>query len=152
MSHVAMTETVVVFDLDGTLTNHAARLHLALAKRWTEYHSAGASDPSRPAIVQLAKALTAAGCAILIATGRPEQYREMTNQWLAQHEVPYQWLLMRPDGEVRPGAVVKRELYQRWQVTTHQAAWMAVEDDTRNVAMWGAIGVACLYCGNLPGG
>ncbi|OBK03540.1 hypothetical protein A5746_16110 [Mycolicibacterium conceptionense] len=50
---------------------------------------------------------------MLVITGREEQSRNLTEQWLRNHGIPFDELLMRTDGDYRPDDVIKEELYRQ---------------------------------------
>jgi uncharacterized HAD superfamily protein len=47
---------------------------------------------------------------IVIVSGRPDSYQQVTEEWLRRYQVPYQEIHMRPSGDRRPDHVVKREI------------------------------------------
>lgn len=63
--------------------------------------------------------------AVLLASGRPEDYRAATETWLSRFGLArHAALLMRADGDFRPDAVVKREIYET-TIAGHYSAWTA---------------------------
>jgi hypothetical protein len=83
----------------------------------------------------------AAGHAIVFCSGRDEVCRAETAAWLDLYvDVPYEGLFMRPEGDSRKDAVVKREIFDReirdrWRV-------IGVFDDRQQVVrMWRALGL-----------
>src|SRR5665213_2001730 len=86
-----MTEAVI-FDIDGTLANCSHRLHHILETRpkdWDAFFGAMDDDlPIRP-IVQLFTELETAGNVIILCTGRPENYRQVTERWLWNNGVEF---------------------------------------------------------------
>lgn len=52
-----------------------------------------------------------AGFKIILATGREEQWRQQTVNWLHKNEIPYNLLLMRPDGNRISATQLKRQWY-----------------------------------------
>jgi len=80
---------------------------------------------------------------VIILSGRFETHREVTEDWLEHHDVPYDALLMRADGDRRPDDVVKQEIYER-VIAPHHTVWLVLDDRNRVVAMWRRLGLRCL--------
>ncbi len=77
---------LVVFDLDGTLSDPTHREHYVRRpvgqKDWNAFHKASRIDPPKSMICRTYLALEATGHEIEIWTGRDDQFREQTLQWL----------------------------------------------------------------------
>lgn len=116
----------VIFDIDGTLADLTHRRGFVTGgnKDWKSFfESMSADTPTEVAF--LADLVGAAKFfddryagespfAIFICSGRPEEYREVTETWLTEH-VPglfhnAEALLMRPTGDYRPDTEIKREM------------------------------------------
>jgi predicted kinase len=124
-------------DIDGTLALMATTPG---ARSPFDWHRVGEDAPN-PAVVDLVRAL-AASAAIVVMSGRDESCRALTEQWLARHEVPYDALFMRPAGDSRKDAIVKRELFDR-QVAERWAVRGVIDDRRQVVEMWRAMGLMC---------
>ena len=48
-----------------------------------------------------------------MASGREDIYREQTLRWLQEHEVAFELLIMRPAGDFRKDAVIKKEIFMQ---------------------------------------
>lgn len=103
---------LALFDIDGVLANDTHRVHHALAWRWTEYFKPEtvAADPvweqGRAAIA----AEQEAGACIAYLTGRREDLRPVTAQWLEEKMFPNGVLFMRPMNVHKPLAILKAEI------------------------------------------
>jgi hypothetical protein len=89
-----------------------------------------AEDTANPAVVDLVRALDT-GAAIVVMSGRDESCRLLTETWLAANGVPFDALFMRPAGDLRKDAIVKRELFE--QHVAPRWAVRGVIDDRRQV-------------------
>lgn len=112
--------TIVVFDIDGTISDDQRRADLYAPwlhsgepdanLRWEAYYAAARDDePLWPAFT-MAYALGQAGFTIMCATGRPERYRDMTLDWLRRTGFAVadtERLLMRPEGNRASNATLK---------------------------------------------
>jgi predicted kinase len=124
---------VVLVDIDGTVA-------LMTGRGPYDWHRVGEDAPN-PAVIAAVRAMHAAGNAIVFCSGRDAVCRAQTEAWLELHVgVPYEALFMRPKGDNRKDAVVKREIFDReirdrWRV-------VGVFDDRRQVVrMWRALGL-----------
>lgn len=129
----------IICDIDGTLAQHHRSpydydslmtdtiiepVHMALV-RLTESH------PGEPWI----------HCILL--SGRGEEYREPTEQWLKENDVQYDELYMRPAKDSREDSIVKEELYRKHVEPVYDVLWV-LDDRDRVVQMWRRIGLTCL--------
>lgn len=123
----------VLVDIDGTL---------ALIGDRSPYDMTRVSaDRPHTAVITAVRAMQASGHRIVYCSGRSEDARFDTVEWLKLHVgVPYEALLMRPLGDNRPDSEVKAEIFEleirdRWRIT-------AVFDDRNQVVrMWRALGL-----------
>jgi predicted kinase len=80
---------------------------------------------------------------VVCVSGRPADYRDVTERWLANNGVPYAALYMRAAGDRRPDDTVKREILDALRAD----GWvpkLVVDDRQRVVDMWRAQGLICL--------
>jgi predicted kinase len=124
---------VVLVDIDGTVAIMGDRSPY-------DWSRVGSDSPNLP-VIQAVRAMHAAGNAIVFCSGRDEVCRAETEAWLDVFVgVPYEGLFMRPAGDNRKDAVVKREIFEeqisdRWRV-------VGVFDDRQQVVrMWRALGL-----------
>ena len=138
----------VVFDLDGTLADCTHREHFLRRpvgqKDWEGFHKAAAEDPPKEAIVHTLFGLSDNGHKIEIWTGRDEQYREKTKEWLWRHRIEYAALIMRPIGDKTEDQILKRQWAEKYGKPD-----LVFEDRRRVVDMWRSIVVTC--CQVAPG-
>lgn len=83
------------------------------------------------------------GAAVLLCSGRDEKCRDVTEQWLADHSIRYDLLLMRPRGDNRNDAIVKRELFDE-HIRHNYDVTFVLDDRNRVVDMWRGLGLKCL--------
>lgn len=138
---------VVIFDLDGTLTNHKHRNHLAPGKGdnddgdWDSFTLASEYDPPYPLVCALARALWPISQRFELWTGRGEIAHDSTVEWLECQKIKYDQLVMRAtrdatmDSELKAKWYYEREYYNRNVIV--------FEDRQRVVDMWRKMGVRC---------
>ncbi len=132
----------VIADLDGTLCDVSSILHHVVGddRDYAAFHAASAGCPPHGAVVEAVRAAHDSGQAVLVVTGREFIWRDLTLDWLAAHEIPYDELVMRIVGDYRPDDVVKAEMLDQleadgWHVTD---AW---EDSDDIIALWESRGI-----------
>ena len=94
-------KTLVIVDLDGTLADGNHRLHHIHPKEtrnWDKFYEECSLDTPHTDVIELVRALRDYGMTVIILTGRREETRKETQQWLAHYGIPYEILIMRPKG------------------------------------------------------
>lgn len=109
----------IILDLDGTISDHSPRFHLAQAKLWDEYHARCNEDLPHEDVLGLIDMIFNPALAplvdpvdLVICTGRSEKYRSVTMDWLRKHRIPVQTILMRGGNDFRKSGVIKAELLE----------------------------------------
>ena len=108
-----------IFDIDGTLADARHRLHHILGKPqgekdWDSWDAETHKDDPIIPIITIANALWAQGQHILLLTGRNERVRKQTENWLYDHDVMYDDMIMRDYGDHRDDNIVKLEKLQEY--------------------------------------
>ena len=120
--------SAVIVDLDGTLAHMGDRHPFAT----TGYHL---DTPNHP-VIEVVRALHAAGHTVIIVSGRKDLSRAETEQWLAEHlPVPHDALHLRPDDDDRSDGIVKREIYER-DIAPFYDVLCVLDDRNHVVDMW----------------
>ena len=136
---------IYIFDLDGTLSDDSHRQHLIAGGDREAYHAMGAQDP-QTVIAQVARDLWSASAYIEIWTGRTDDNRDRTVEWLSRHGIHYHALRMAPAGDHRDTNTIKGEWLAEL-APDDGAPWrpVIVFDDRRKcVEWWRRLGVTCL--------
>lgn len=134
-----------IFDLDGTLADGAHRIHHITTegkpKDWDAYFHALTEDKVIPAIAKLADILSVT-YSIVYVSGRPEEYRVHTENWIIDNNLPNGIVYMRKAGDRRDDNIIKIELLEELRADGYEPI-MAFDDRNRVVAAWRAAGVPC---------
>jgi len=126
------------FDLDGTLA------HIQGENPRSPYDGARAGeDAVDPIVRDIALSFQRNYYKILIVSGRNEDYRHVTEEWLERMGIHYHDLFMRASGDDRSDNIVKYEIL-RDQIAPKYALRGMVDDRDQVVAMWRQVGVKCL--------
>jgi phosphoglycolate phosphatase-like HAD superfamily hydrolase len=141
----ATTGEIVVFDIDGTLSDVSARLHhiRTKPKNWKGFFAAMPDDKAVHAIVRLCNLVYDAGVRVVLCSGRPDEYRAQTLDWLAREGVRYDELRLRRSGDRRSDTIAKREMLEGLDRAN---ILFVVEDRANVVEMWRQLGLVCLQC------
>ena len=140
-----MKDEIVIFDIDGTLADVSERIHHVRKKpkNWPAFFEGMAQDKAIHSMVRLCNILYASGIQIVLCSGRNEEHRAQTVEWLAGQGVNYHDLLLRGRNDRRSDTEVKRELLA---TLDKSKILFVVEDRSRVVEMWRSEGLVCLQC------
>lgn len=135
---------VVIFDLDGTLSNAEHRLHFIKTepKYWMDFYEASKNDTPIPSAVTIARSLARAGYDIHILSGRNEVVREDTIQWLVRNGIPCHRLLMRGKEDRRSDVDLKGGWIEEYGYTPGNVLCV-FEDRARLVEFYRDMGFIC---------
>jgi hypothetical protein len=127
-----------IVDLDGTLA-------LRTDRHWFDWHRVGEDLPNEP-VVAVVRALITCGYQMIYMSGRKEQCRYQTTEWLSVNvsgtalAAP---LFMRADGDNRPDEIVKRELFEK-HIAGQFDVTGVIDDRSKVVSMWrNELGLTC---------
>ena len=77
---------IVICDIDGTIADNSHRQHYLLGKKdWKNFFLAIDKDKPILKILKKIECLYQDGFQIIFVTGRPEEYRELTQKWLKKY-------------------------------------------------------------------
>lgn len=110
----------VMFDVDGTLAQ------MESGRSPYDWSRVGEDSP-RQLIIDMAKGFDAMGYVILVVSGRDGICFDETSEWLEDNEVPYFYLYMREEGDVRKDTIVKEEIF--WDLLADNWNIVGVVDD-----------------------
>lgn len=140
---------LIVVDIDGTLTNCDHRQHLAQQRRWDDFYGKMSDDLPVEPIIEMVKSLYNQGYFVLLLTGRPEEHRGKTVNWLFKHNVPYHTLIMRPNGNHERDDKIKMMLFDQFNqdmkdICVPMELQFVLEDRDQMVKAWRDRGAICL--------
>lgn len=110
-------KNIVVCDIDGTVADITHRLEYVKGdkKDWKAFFGAMDKDTRRWSVYKQAMEEAVANDGELIfVSARPEDYREVTEKWLADNFMEHTHLIMRPSGNSRPDTEVKQAIYDKF--------------------------------------
>ena len=127
----------VMVDVDGTVALHAGVRDPFDTSRYY------LDQPNR-AVIAAVNSMYLAGHLVVFCSGRDDDFRDVTEEWLAEHvQIPHSGLFMRPAGDRRRDDVVKLELFDR-HIRDRFAVTCVFDDRDRVVAAWRSIGLTVM--------
>lgn len=145
---VNIDKPVVVCDIDGTIADIEHRRHFVTGdkKDWAGFFGAMDGDTVRADVREMLEKDIMVGRQIIFVSARPEDYREITTEFLKSCGLPTDYLLMRRSGDKRPDTMVKEQLYNRFLKNLNVEN---VYDDRPSVIrMWRQLGLSVTDVGN----
>jgi phosphoglycolate phosphatase-like HAD superfamily hydrolase len=135
----------VVFDMDGVLSDAATRQHYLEAPRkdWDAFFAACGDDELIDEVARLLEVLDD-DLRIVLLTARPMSVQAQTLGWLDRYHLRWDLLIMREFGDYQASTSFKRRSVDELQAYGLDLR-LAFEDDRRNVDMFHAEGVPCIY-------
>ncbi len=139
-----LNQQFVIVDIDGTLAtvgDRAAYLNKP-NPNWDAFYACSFDDQPISTMITLVKHLSL-NYTIVFCTGRREQVRKATTQWLLKHGLKPTTLLMRANSDTRDDKLVKPELVKNANINLQHIAFV-LEDKSTVVQQWRKLGLHCL--------
>lgn len=132
--------------MDGVISDASGRQDLLRGadRDWDRFFAAASGDALSADAAELLGILGAGGLQIVVLTARPVTIRQLTVDWLEQHRIPYDLLVMRPASDRGSSRGYKQAALDDLRAFGFTPR-IAFEDDARNVEMFRARGVPCIY-------
>lgn len=107
-----MTRRVIVFDIDGTLADieHRRAYVASRPKNYIAFNAAMHLDTPHHDIIFLNHLMRDAGHKVILCSGRSEENRSVTENWLQKNNVYFDDLYMRANQDYRKDSIIKVEL------------------------------------------
>lgn len=145
---------IYIFDLDGTLALIEHRLHFIQQspKDWRGFFGAVGDDKPNLPVIRTMQRLIAGGAEVWVWSGRSDECKDATVQWLKVHGCWPQtsrWFpnpdafRMRKAGDYRDDVVVKGEWLDQIDPPEFERLTAVFDDRARVVQMWRDAGVPC---------
>ncbi len=136
----------VIFDLDGTLADCQHRIHLIEGPEQNHraFFAACSLDLPIHDMIDMLHHMYLAGYYVYIVSGRSDECRQQTEEWLDRYGIPYKFLFMRKSGDHRPDYIVKRNIYTQEFYNKEIKVDYVFDDRDSVVAMWRSLGLRCL--------
>lgn len=139
----------IIVDIDGTIADMRHRRHFVefKDKNWPAFFKAMDKDKPIKPVIKTINALRDKNNRLIFCTGRPNEYRNITFQWLSDNGVYYSsdtdLLMMRRDGDYRPDYEAKEDMLMSLNQLGIKP-YLAFEDKQECVDMWRRHGIITL--------
>lgn len=122
----------IIVDIDGTLA------HTSGNRGWYEYDKVHLDDVD--IVVGGIVTRFSVDTAILIVSGREDNCKDITIEWLKANNIPFEQIFMRKTGDQRKDSIVKEEIF--WEHIYPKYNVLGVFDDRNQVVkMWRNLGI-----------
>lgn len=136
-----MTTPAVIVDVDGTLCDVSGIRHYVAPQRrkrdFHTFHKASAFCPPILGTLDWVEQHRRDDKAIIVVTARERRWEHLTRIWLHKHNVAFDALLMRPNGDYRPDQMIKSQILADVRAAGFDVI-AAIDDNPSIVALWEA--------------
>lgn len=147
-----MKTKALIIDIDGTIADCTHRRLAALKPDgkmdWSIFYKDMDKDKPIPWCIELVQKYMFTHN-ILFVTGRSEEYREATLNWIMKYVTDTGYtgniLFMRKPKDFREDYVIKLEIYKE-HIEPYYDVEFCIDDRQQVVDMWRAQGLVCLQC------
>lgn len=138
----------ILSDIDGTVANCDHRRHLVEGEKkdFSAFYDEMQNDTPRFEIQLLLFALRSLGYPIIFVTGRPENYRAITEKWLNEYGFPSPLLFMRPENNTEADIKIKKEIYD--EHLKDKKILLALDDRPVVIRLWEGLDIPVIDCGD----
>lgn len=142
----------IIVDIDGTLSDPNHRRHHVQgdSNEWEKFFKKVDEDPVNQWCKKVIDKFKDDHM-VLLVTGRPEKSKDgvpvnrKTRDWLYSHNIFFDNIIMRPEGDFREDVVVKKEILEE-KLPEPDNILFAVDDRDDIAEMWRENGITCLQC------
>lgn len=129
-------DTILV-DADGTLCHNDGH------RGWYEWHKVGNDKPIIP-VINVVQMYKNSGYKVIVVSAREgtEECFRLTSDWLKEHGVPFDELLMRPANDYRRDSIIKTEIYNKYIKDKYDVE-VVLDDRDEVVGTWRSLGLRC---------
>jgi predicted kinase len=124
--------SAIISDMDGTLA--------LLVNRGPYEHMKCEGDAVNPPVKDILVRERQLGTKIILMSGREDEARQPTENWLKANGVPYDALVMRSTGDKRSDDIIKLELFDEY-VRDQFNVKFVIDDRLKVCRMWHKIGL-----------
>ena len=141
----------VWIDIDNTLSDASAREHFLQGERkdWKSFFDDMSEDPVNAWCKHLVNSLYWT-TQILICSGRPDSYQQITEDWLRTNQVNYHRLFMRLRSDHRKDSIVKETIFD-FEIKTRYNLLFSVDDRRQVIDKARERGILVLDCAGEKG-
>lgn len=135
----------VICDLDGTMCDIEHRRHWLDKNNWPMFSAGIKNDKLNKWCRHITNHMYHAGTRVVLCSGRGNESRTPTVEWLCDNKVIYDNLFMRQAGDYRKDSIIK-EIILDFEILTRFEPYFIIDDRKQVVDMWRKRGLVCLQC------
>lgn len=145
-------ENVVICDIDGTIADTTHRVHFVTdlkdgKKDWKGFFGAMDKDPVREQVRAVLIDLYNKGMNIVFMSGRPDNYKQVTLDWLARNNLDFAiTLIMRRADDKRDDTEVKKQMLNTY-FSDLSKIHTVIDDRPSVIRMWREQGLEVIDVG-----
>lgn len=144
--------SIILVDIDHTISNAFWRDGMIGVSPWDDYHLASQKDKPFKKAIKLINSLYNQGYTIIGLTGRPEKFRSLTMDWLIDEEVDLEEILMRYDDVFLKNAEMKIKLVEDRFKKNYKDIHFLIDDNEDTCIAFQNIGIATMQIRNVANG
>lgn len=148
-------KTGLIIDLDGTLCNIDNRLHFVkdkdvdsettIKKDWKNFFKNIPNDVPNKWCQSIIWQYNKSSSDIILCSGRPDDYKRITEDWLEKWHIDWTKLFMRQRGDYRRDDIIK-EVILDFEILPRYNILFAIDDRQSIVDLWRRRGIVALQC------
>src|ERR1039458_7307863 len=128
----------LISDMDGTLAKIVTDRDVYDGSRAHE-------DALDEVVGHIIKTYKDLGYTIIICSGRDDDTKHVTEQWLKDKDIPYDAIFMRKAGDRRKDAIIKLEIFEEHIRDNYNVSFV-LDDRKQIVRAWQSLGLKVLCC------
>lgn len=129
-------EHAILVDVDGTIAHNDGH------RGWYDYARV-IDDKVKEEVAGIVRKYKFHGYRIIIMSGRDDECKTETMEWLTVNNIPFDEIHMRRTGDQRRDSIVKAELFDQY-IRDRFAVEFVLDDRQQVVDMWRSLGLTCL--------
>lgn len=141
----------IIVDIDGTVSNTDHRLHFVRdgKKDWKSFNETMHLDTPRSEVISLVDLYRRNQGDVVFVSGRSDQYRGVTERWLAEHGVRKEdeMLFMRPRNDSRKDTIIKQVILDNEIRTRYSNVIACIDDRPCILRLWRSEGLFTIDVG-----
>jgi predicted kinase len=142
--------TCIIVDIDNTLSDATHREHYLEGpkKNWTAFFNEMNKDPLNKWCRDIMHAFLygRSTISLVLCSGRPDTYKQVTKDWLEENKVFYDYLFMRQGNDSRADNIIKEVILDFEILTRFKEVLFCIDDRMQVINMYRERGLTVLDC------
>lgn len=146
--------SAIICDIDNTLSSSNHRQHHlqdSPRKNWKAFFDDMHLDPVNIWCKKIVMSMWYDNHHVILCSGRPDNYRQVTTNWLKENRIHYRDLFMRPRNDSRSDVIVKEILLDFEILSRYKEVSFCIDDRKCVIDMYRSRGLTVLDCAGEAG-